>query len=65
MENNSVTYEESEFSFNGQITKSNPVEISGPAVRFPGALDRGTPLVIKENEKHTIIGKNTLFITYF
>ena len=65
MENKSVTYQESEFSFSGQITKSNTVEISGSGVRFPGALDRGTPLVIKENNKNTIIGKNTLLIIDF
>ena len=29
-------------------------EISG--VMFPGVLDRGTPLIIKENGRHTVLG---------
>ena len=47
--------QESEFSFEGQVTKSSPTPVDDQL--FPGDLDRGTPLVIKENDRNTIIGK--------
>ena len=47
--------QESEFSFEGQVTKSSPTPVDDQL--FPGDLDRGTPLVIKENNRNTIIGK--------
>ena len=49
------SFEESEFSFGGQVTKSSPNQVHDQL--FPGDLDRGTPLVIKENDRNTIIGK--------
>ena len=64
MENKTASYEEADFSFGEQITKTDPVVISGFGVGFPGDLDRGTPLVKKENDRHTIIGKNICIINY-
>ena len=57
MEYKSESFEESEFFIepNIPITKSNPVPLNHQL--FPGDLDRGTPMVIKENERNTIIGK--------
>ena len=55
MEYKSESYDESEFYIAAQITKSRPVQLNDQL--FPGDLDRGTPMVIKENERNTIIGK--------
>ena len=57
MEYKSESFEESEFYIASQITKSQPVQLNDQL--FPGDLDRGTPLVIKENNRNTIIGKQT------
>ena len=57
MEYKSESYDESEFYIAAKITKSSPVQLNDQL--FPGDLDRGTPLVIKENNKNTIIGKKT------
>ena len=57
MEYKSESFEESEFLIAAQITKSQPVHLNDQL--FPGDLDRGTPMVIKENNKNTIIGKQT------
>ena len=51
------SFEEAEFSFSGQVSKSRyPTQVNDQL--FPGDLDKGTPLVIKEGEgnKNTIIG---------
>ena len=52
-----MSSEEAEFSFGGQVSKSQyPTQVNDQL--FPGDLDKGTPLVVKEGEgnKNTILG---------
>lgn len=47
-------FEESEFLFEGQVSKSSSYQVANQL--FPGELDRGTPVIIKENDRNTVIG---------
>ena len=43
--------------FEGQVSKSSSYQVANQL--FPGELDRGTPVIIKENDRYTVIGDTT------
>ena len=53
-------FEESEFLFEGQVSKSSAYQVENQL--FPGELDRGTPVIIKENDRNTVIGETGVIV---